>query len=86
MDEQLKKLLRGIVEYDKIIGELLKGKTVEIISNFNDQPIGRSKPSLKGKRYKVTYAISKVDQGGEIHLQCEGLWCWPQLWKDAVIV
>jgi len=86
MDEQLKKILRGIVEYDGLISDMLKGKTVEIVSNFNDQPHGRSKPSLKGKRFTVKSAYTEARHEGEIHLQCDGLWCFPQLWRDAVLV
>ena len=86
MDKQLKKLLRGIVEYEGLIEDMLKGKTVEIVSNFNDQPHGRSKPSLKGKRFAIKSAHIETRHGGEIHVQCEGLWCFPQLWRDAVLV
>lgn len=87
MDEQLKKILRGMVEYNGIINDMLKGKTVEIISDFNDQPIGRSKPSLKGKRYKIRHASADhMIMEGEIHLWCVGLQCLPKLWKDAVLV
>jgi hypothetical protein len=31
----------------------LKGRKVRVLSNFNGQPWGRSKPSLKGKVFEV---------------------------------
>ena len=86
MGEQLKILLRDIAYRDGLISDMLKGQTVEIVSNFNDQPHGRSKPSLKGKRFIVKGAYVETRHEGEIHVQCEGLWCFPQLWRDAVLV
>ena len=83
---EMRNLVSGMVECNKTISERLKGCTIEIVSNFNDQPHGRSKPSLKGKRYKVKGAAADLECGGRIVLWCEGLWCLPTLVRDAVIV
>jgi len=39
------------------LNALLSGLSVTILSNFNGQPFGRSRPSLKGKTYTVSHAF-----------------------------
>lgn len=86
LNTDLRALLATAVRLEADINRALAGKSVEITSNFNDQPHGRSKPSLKGKRFIVKFAHMETRKEGEIHLSCEGLWCFPQLWRDAEIV
>jgi hypothetical protein len=68
---------------ERAIRALLKRRTVEIVSDFNDQPFGRSKKSLKGKRFTVIDAFP--EQGG-VTVWLEGLRCGARLWEDAVLV
>lgn len=86
LDNELKSLMLGVRDYQRQVSDILRDKVIEIISDFNDQPHGRSKPSLKGKRYKVKSAHIDASQDGEIHLFCDGLFCLPALWRDAIIV
>ena len=48
-------------EFDRRCNDMFTGRTVEIISNYNGQICGRSRPSLKGKRFKVTSAIVDIE-------------------------
>jgi hypothetical protein len=68
---------------ERSITALLVGRTVEVISNFNDQQYGRSKPTLKGKRFTVHNAF--VDDG-HVTVWLEGCHCGARLWEDVVLV
>jgi hypothetical protein len=72
-----------IVDAERSIKALLKRRTVEIISNFNDQLYGKSKKSLKGRRFIVD--DSSVDQG-RVTVFMEGVRCGAWLWEDVVLV
>jgi len=45
-----------IEQLQKEIGDKFEGRSVRILSNYNAQPYGNSKPSLKGKVFKITSA------------------------------
>lgn len=75
--------LDAAVTSERNITALLVGRTVEVISNFNDQQFGRSKPSLKGKRFTVHHAF--VDDGG-VTVWLEGCHCGAGLWEDVILV
>lgn len=68
---------------ERSITALLVGRTVEVISNFNDQQFGRCKPSLKGKRFTIHHAF--VDDGG-VTVWLEGCHCGAGLWEDVILV
>lgn len=70
-------------ESERCIGALLKQRTVEVISNFNDQQFGRSRPSLKGKRFTINGAF--VEDGG-VTVFLDGLRCGARLGADVALV
>jgi hypothetical protein len=49
-----------VAQLNKELNTLLQGQTVEIISDFRDQPFGRNKPSQKGKT--VTIRSASIDE------------------------
>ena len=70
-------------ESERCIQSLLKRRTVEVISDFNDQQYGRSKKSLKGKRFKVHHSFVEC---GQVTVWLEGCRCGALLWVDVVLV
>ena len=83
LDDLIREDLAMVISNEQAIGEIMRGRTVEVISDFNDQPYGRSKPSLKGKRYEVLSAF--VEQGG-VTVWLSGLRCGARLWEDVVLI
>lgn len=61
--ELLRILGNSIRETQKGIHEAAVGRRVRILSNYNGQPIGRSRPSLKGKVFHVTHAFWSDNNG-----------------------
>jgi hypothetical protein len=62
---------------------LLRGRTAQVISDFNDQQFGRSKKSLNGKRFTIENAM--VD-GGTVTVWLKGCRCGAELWKDVEVI
>lgn len=82
---ELAALLGQAVEIEVAVNNLLKGRRVEVISDFNDQPHGRSRPSLKGKQYTIRSA--DMDTGwSSINLWLDGCQCATMLWTDVVLL
>lgn len=67
------------------VNSLLQFRTVEVISDFNDQPYGRSKKSLKGQHFMVQTVILELHDK-EIHLLLKGCTCGVVLWQDVKLV
>lgn len=56
-DKLMQNLLRGQAEYIAgrvdMLNRELKGKKVRILSKWNGQPWGKSRPSLQGKEFEI---------------------------------
>ena len=63
--EFIKKVLSGlpmqIAQIEERAKKLAMGKTVRILSNFNGQPFGLSKPALTGQ----TFVVKEVSIGSQ---------------------
>lgn len=61
LDEKLRNQLQDLnqvaISLEDKAGKLAKGKWVEVTSDFNGQPFGRSKKSLRGKQFQVRTVI-----------------------------
>jgi hypothetical protein len=84
-NEALKRYIANAFRCETYVNNILRERTVEIVSDFNDQPFGRSKKSLKGKRFKVKSACLSLSEG-EIHLWLDGCQCAAVLWTDARLI
>lgn len=51
------------IELQRRLIDLVKNRFVEVKSDWNGQPFGNSRPSLKGKRFKVESADLDVHNG-----------------------
>jgi hypothetical protein len=63
---ELLKAMQQVMEINQDAQEAIIGKKVRITSNYNGQPYGRSRPSLRGKIFTVS--------GVEIGARCTFLW------------
>jgi len=57
LKEKIKVIAKEITDFERKkqeeINNLIKGKKVIIVSNFNGQPFGTSKKSLKGRVFEI---------------------------------
>lgn len=83
LEDFLRTKLASASAASNLVWMVLKGRTVEVISDFNDQQFGRSKKSLKGKRFEITNAFT---DGGEIVVWLKGCDCGAELWKDVKLI
>jgi hypothetical protein len=49
------------IKLNQRIEDAYKGKMVRILSDFNGQPYGRSRPNLKGRIFKVDWTCLQPD-------------------------
>lgn len=70
---EIDRLLEQIGIHKSVIHRMLRGKTATITSDYNGQPHGSSRPSMKGKEMRIGSVHIDND---EVHVRPSGQRCY----------